>query len=142
MNKPHHLIFLVDDDYDDLDLMKYIFASYGLSQQTALFSSGMALFEQLGQLGEEQMPSLIVLDYNMPGMNGREVLKKLKSSKSFCHIPVVIYSTTCSPAMENEVTALGALQCVQKATAINDIKKQISTFIAIAQGKQQLKARP
>ena len=53
-------------------------------------------------------PAAIVLDINMPGGNGIEVLKKLKVSSKTSHIPVLVLSASADPSMSETVKGLGA----------------------------------
>lgn len=129
MNNPNPNIFLVDDDIDDLELMKQVFADAGISESLFLFSSWSSLSNRLLHSSDQQMPSLIVLDYNMPKVNGTEALRYLKSSEKFRHIPIIIYSTSCTPKMEKEVLELGALKCMQKARDLAGLRKHVQSFI-------------
>ncbi|MCP3886202.1 MAG: response regulator, partial [Propionibacteriaceae bacterium] len=50
------------------------------------------------EYAEAKRPDLILLDLNLPRMDGRDVLTRVKSSKTLCHIPIVILTTSQSPA--------------------------------------------
>jgi len=59
-------------------------------------------------------PQLILLDINMPGGTGMEVLKRLRMSTKTRHIPVVVVSGEESPETESTVRGLGAVDYLRK----------------------------
>ena len=81
------VILYIDDNETNITLVKKIIASVTshtlISETDAL--KGLAI-------AEEQQPDLILMDLNMPGMNGYEALAKLQANKTIQHIPVVAIS--------------------------------------------------
>jgi signal transduction histidine kinase/CheY-like chemotaxis protein len=59
-------------------------------------------------LSEEKQPSLILLDLNMPGLTGKEMLQKIKSHVSLSHVPVIICSSDAFEETISEIRLLGA----------------------------------
>jgi CheY-like chemotaxis protein len=93
--KSAHLIFIVDDDNDDREMLRDAFVSVLPDYEYALLESGDRLLEEL-ELKKENLPSLILLDLNMPGKDGRETLKEIKSNPEYFHIPILIFTTSSS----------------------------------------------
>lgn len=89
------LIYVVDDDADDREVVRDAFITNDSTIQCELIDSGDALLELLANASASR-PSLIVLDLNMPGKDGREVLKELKSLPAYRTIPVVVFTTSSS----------------------------------------------
>lgn len=88
-------ILLVDDDPDDLFLLTDAIKSIDpLCELVEAYDgdAALALLEEL--CNRQEVPDLIVLDINMPIMDGRELLAHLKSRKPFNDIPVVVYTTS------------------------------------------------
>jgi len=112
---------MVDDDADDI----FIFEE--LLKQTApniLFESNMDPKEAIHSLqkAEEPLPELIILDINMPVLNGREFLKLIKTHEQLAEIPVVIYSTSNSVEEARLMMQLGAHTMITKPHDISSIK--------------------
>ncbi|QAT43909.1 response regulator [Aminipila luticellarii] len=78
------MIFCVEDDSSIRELIVYTLRNTGFKAEG--FSDGAELFSALSQ----QTPELILLDIMLPGMDGIEVLKKIKSSKGTRDIPVIM----------------------------------------------------
>lgn len=101
-----HIVFIVDDDGDDREIARDAFKAYDTEADYVLLASGDALLQQLQQQPEK--PSLVLLDLNMPGMDGREVLKVIKSNPLLQAIPIVIFTTSSSPLDRKITYELGA----------------------------------
>jgi CheY-like chemotaxis protein len=120
-------LLLVDDDADDHEI-------FGIALKKTLpsidFSTAGHGGEALQKLDSgEVRPDIIFLDINMPVMNGFHTLRKLKEDSRFQHIPVVIYSTSIQPQEEQQAIALGALQCVKKPSALDELCRFLSVFL-------------
>ncbi len=78
------MIWCVDDDSTIRDIEVYTLEQTGF--QARGFADGASMLEAL----ETEMPELIVLDIMLPGMDGVEILKKLRSSPNYRNIPVIM----------------------------------------------------
>ena len=90
-------VIMVDDDQADLDIMEYVFRSSEINASLLTFSNPEEFLDwlmQYEQLPEDELPSLILLDLNMPKIDGLQVLEILKSKKTIKRIPVIIFSTS------------------------------------------------
>ena len=87
-------IVIVDDDSDDRGLIKDAFLENNPDKNLILLENGESLIDFLTTLSQTEYPSLILLDLNMPGKDGREALKEIKRNTKTHHIPVVVFSTS------------------------------------------------
>ncbi|MDO9262377.1 MAG: response regulator [Desulfosalsimonadaceae bacterium] len=96
MNHPDNrntpVIIMADDDDDDCMLAREAIEESRSRITFFCVDDGIKLIEHLTI--EIDPPSLILLDLNMPGKDGRQVLKEIKSTNAFKHIPVVILTTS------------------------------------------------
>ncbi len=101
MTKPasnKNIVLYADDDTDDLDLVQEAFLRFNDTVELIVLKDGSQLLSCLSKLHDEEIaPCLILLDINMPVMNGKEVLKKLKDMEVYASIPVVLFSTSSQP---------------------------------------------
>jgi CheY-like chemotaxis protein len=97
MEKQYHAILLVDDDEDDLHILSSTLKQMGSSYEILQAHDGADALSQLRQLRQTgNLPSLIIMDINMPRMDGKQTLTAIKSDDSLADIPIVIFSTSSS----------------------------------------------
>lgn len=131
-----HSILLVEDDADDRYIMHLAFTEISFTDQVKIFNTGEDLLKHLQNLPDPSLyPFLIVLDYNMPGMNGGEVLMRLKMDEALRNIPVAIYSTGMRTT-EEKMKALGAAYCFEKGVQIGDVYALAEKLKKIVEGEE------
>jgi CheY-like chemotaxis protein len=94
-------ILLVDDNPGDVRLTQEAFKDAKVHLEMHVASDGVEAMEFLthrGRFHESPQPDLVLLDLNLPRMDGREVLAEIKSHPSLKLIPVVILTTSASDA--------------------------------------------
>ena len=113
-----HSILIAEDDADDRYLMKTALEETGISGEVEYVENGVELINYLESIGKEKgdsvYPKFILLDLNMPKMDGREVLKKMKSHEEYRKIPVIVFSTTKNQMEVKRCYDLGANTYVVK----------------------------
>ena len=131
VRQPPFLIYIVDDDEDDLLFISNAFKEIGLENVCKGFLSADDLFQDLKFNATSHLPDAIVLDYEMPKMNGKEVLKKLIRIPDFENIPFIFYSDNLAPELETELKNLGAACCIKKGVTTKDQQKVANQIIDI-----------
>lgn len=92
---PKHIVLYADDDEDDLMLVQEAFASYAANVEVITASDGteaLLFLENLSPL--DPTPCLIILDVNMPRMNGKEALREIRKRERFEETPVALFTTS------------------------------------------------
>ncbi len=114
-------ILLGEDDIDDEDLLKEIFSDIDNTLGLRFINTGRKVISALEAMSSDDLPSLIVLDYNMPELTGAEILKILKDNPRYDHIPKIIWSTSGSDVYKKKCLELGAKEYVIKPSSMNDL---------------------
>jgi CheY-like chemotaxis protein len=127
-------ICLADDDSDDYLLFSSSLEDIDKTVQFTWCSTGEKLLNFLKTTAE--LPDLILLDLNMPTMDGPTCLRQLKADPVFRHVPVVMFSTASSPAIIKEVEEQGALKYILKPHSIAGYKAIINELLAITAHKE------
>ena len=110
-------ILLVEDDPGDVELTRQALSKSRLALDLRVVSNGESALDFLRQEGEyssAERPHLVILDLNLPGLDGQEVLAEIKSDQHLKPIPVVIFSTSSAPEDINNSYKLGANCYLQK----------------------------
>jgi CheY-like chemotaxis protein len=124
-------ILLGEDDLDDQELLKEIFSGIDDALPLVFVNNGNQMLNFLKEQTKDRLPSLIVIDYNMPGMNGAEILRELKAINRYNDIPRIIWSTSRSETFRNSCLALGATDYMIKPSTVSeltDIAHQMLSF--------------
>lgn len=95
-NRPMRFL-LVEDSPGDVELTRAAMAEAKVSNVMSVVRDGveaMAFLRKEGEYADAERPDLILLDLNMPRMDGREVLKAIKGDPDLACIPVVVLTTS------------------------------------------------
>jgi CheY-like chemotaxis protein len=114
-------IFLADDDPDDLELLLRAFHEITNEHEFTTVNSGKALVELLSNTSDSQLPGLIVLDYNMPEMDGKRTLRLLQNTDRYKTIPKIIFTTSGLLIEREEFLKIGACEYLRKPSSMNEI---------------------
>ncbi len=93
-------VLLIEDNPGDIRLTQEIFKEGSLKCELEVAQDGyeaMEFLKNISESEEKNYPDLILLDLNLPGLNGKEILQKLKNSEDFKRIPVVVLTTSHAP---------------------------------------------
>jgi CheY-like chemotaxis protein len=113
-------VVLMDDDPDELFFVERALADLGVRHYS--FKSpldGLALLSS----GLQESPTHIFLDLNMPGLNGEDVLKKIRKIAAFNDTTVVIWSSAIDEKSKQSLAASGANLVIVKPASIPDYKE-------------------
>ncbi len=109
MFTPKYVVLYADDDIDDLELVFDALLEYSDNLELVSARDGLEAVAYLKNVGPlEPAPCLIILDINMPKMNGLEALKKIRSMERFQDVPVVMFTTSSNPSDKVVATQFGA----------------------------------
>ena len=90
-----NIVLYADDDIDDLQLIKEAFFPYSDKVELVTVSDGLEAVSYLENIPLHQpTPCLIILDINMPRMDGKEALKVIREINRFEEIPAILFTTS------------------------------------------------
>ncbi|GAA1969810.1 response regulator [Isoptericola halotolerans] len=127
-------VLLVEDDPGDVLMTREAFAEHKVANRLSVVSDGVSAMEFLrreGDHAEAPRPDLVLLDLNLPRMDGREVLALVKEDPVLKHIPVVVLTTSEAEEDVLRSYALHANAYVTKPVDFErfiDVVQQIDDF--------------
>lgn len=119
---------MVDDDIDDINLTKDAFESLKANVKFSFVLKADKIIHYLDAYAGENNIHLILLDLNMPGIDGKAVLQQLKSNKKYNSIPVAVFTTSTSDTDRKECMQLKANLFVTKPSNFEQLKKLMGSF--------------
>lgn len=93
-------VVVIDDDHGDLELVKVAFADAGAPLAVRTFDGGEAALAYLASAPKARR--VVLLDLNMPGLDGRKVLERLRADEALRGLVVIVFTTSDS---DNDVAA-------------------------------------
>ena len=125
-------IILADDDAEDRAIIQDAMELLDAGDVMMFAKNGEELLELLQRsVTELTCPCLIVLDLNMPKMNGTQTLSRLKADRNLKHIPVIIYSTSFNPVEKEKCLLLGAHSFITKPISYKESKETAQAFLQL-----------
>jgi CheY-like chemotaxis protein len=121
-------IFLAEDDMDDVFFFTEALGRICKASTVKVCENGLEMLEAL-ETAKDQLPDVVILDINMPAMDGMECLKQIRSKPYLDHVPIVMLTTTSSRNTVEEAHKAGASLYVKKPVIFEDLEAIIETII-------------
>lgn len=122
-------ILLVEDDPEDRLIFNDSFIELGAENLVEYEDNGEKALLHLEECYEkQQLPNLIILDLNMPGMNGTQILRAIKNDERFNNIRVLIYSTSINKIEKEQCLLLGAEDYILKPLTYSESINKANQF--------------
>jgi CheY-like chemotaxis protein len=133
MNINYKSILCVDDDQDDLIMLREVIQEMGRPYKIIEAFDGLIALDVLKKMQTEgNLPCLIVLDINMPRMDGKQTLVAIQNDPVLATIPIVVFSTSSS-AMDKTFCAAKKVEMITKPfdyTTLYTVANQLLSYCA------------
>jgi CheY-like chemotaxis protein len=123
------MVLLAEDDEDDQELITLAFNKATSKHRLHIANNGQEALEYLSNLSAQHLPCLIVLDLNMPVLNGVQTLEALTKNDRYQDIPKVIFTTSDSSDDRAKCLAIGANDYVVKPHNMKEIVNTIANLL-------------
>lgn len=129
MRNPIHIL-LIEDDADDIELLEDALKRNGINFILTAINEGDRVSPYLKTL--QVLPDIIILDFNLPKLHGKDVLSNIKASARFKNIPLIVLTT--SSLKEDILFAenMGANHFITKPATLADFNKAVSVIAGTA----------
>lgn len=123
-------ILIVDDDPTSLHLLSYIFSD--------LYSLTIANNAEDALVLVKEVPDLILLDINLPGINGLDLCRVIKLESELSEIPIIFITGTSDIEIEENGISLGAVDFIYKPYSAPVLKARVRNHIELKRKADQL----
>ena len=121
--KTNYNVVVVDDDED---ICNFLYTELGSIYRVNIYPDGLKALEGIS----ESMPDIIISDVMMPNMDGLELLKRIKTNTSMCHIPVILLTTKTDHQSHISGIEKGADAYIDKPFNLEELETIIAGLIA------------
>lgn len=121
------IVLLVDDNLADIELMRIAFEECRVEADFRIALDGVAALEELqrGLADPALLPDLVLLDLNMPKLNGREVLAFIRRQPALKDLPTVVLTTSVLRRDYDDCMAMGASGFEVKPTMFEGLRELV-----------------
>jgi len=127
-SSPNQPILLVEDSPEDFETAERAFRRSGLKNPIIRCADGDEALELLfrrGRFADAPRPGVVLLDLNLPGTDGREVLAEIKADPQLKHIPVIVLTTSSDDRDVQACYQAGASSYIQKPVDLDGFMRAI-----------------
>ena len=132
MTTDDKVILLVDDDPNDVELTLRAFRSNPLGNKIVVARDGLEALDYLRGTGAyagrdpADQPQVVLLDLNLPGIDGLEVLRRIRADERFRRLPVVILTSSNEDSDKLAGYGLGANSYVRKPVDFRQFSEAVT----------------
>jgi len=126
-SKPFEIL-VVDDSPEDIRLIRDAFSLWKSNRHVQAFLTGTEALDFFNSGSHGNLPDLILLDWNLPGVKGEHVLERLKSDQRLRNIPVVIFTSSSAPTDRLRAAELRADRFITKPLDIDEFFNVIAAL--------------
>lgn len=123
-------ILLIDDDEDE-----FLILSNTVANMPGVHCSYASNSRNGIEILKTGLPDMVLLDMNMPAINGLKCLEYIKQIKEISHIPVFLYSTSLTDTYSDRAHNLGASGCLQKTSSPEVLHDMIIRILKLTASK-------
>ena len=122
-------IFYVEDNEDFVDVVERAIGQIDETTILRTFDDSTLALDTLEQLAEDKTkPKLILLDLNLPGLSGLDLLRRIKEKKALRYVPIIMFSTSDNPKDILSSLEFGASAYVTKPLGYTNLVKCLSAM--------------
>lgn len=127
------VLLYVEDDPGAVNLFRSILADIAPGSQVFVFGAGrpaMSFLRREAPYADAPVPDLVVLDLNLPGDNGMEILKTIRRDTRLAKLRTLFFTTSDSPSDQRQANDLGALAFIRKPIDLDDFEQAMHHMLA------------
>lgn len=127
-------ILLIEDDVDDVELLQEALTSRSIPFIMNVIKDGSAAVSFCEEVSDF-VPDIIVMDFNLPRVHGRDVINKIRCNERFSNVPILVLSTSSAKEDIAYANKVGADQYLVKPATLEAIQETVDTIVRMAKRK-------
>jgi two-component system cell cycle response regulator DivK len=122
---PRETVLVVDDDETSLKIARFVLEADGFVVYEA--TDALSTLERLKTLN----PAIIVMDIQLPGMDGWELTRRLKANVATCHIPIVAITAYAAESDKQSAGQAGFAAYLEKSATTQGLSEILRKYLAV-----------
>ena len=136
MENDNYKVYILDDDPEDAELLEGAFKDSDCTSEVNCFNTTNKLLQQLFFLADKEVPDLIIMDHQMPLMDGSNLIKHIRADKKLRGITLGIYSSGIQQTKLEDMFSKGIDLFIAKGNTYDEMKDHVKKFCEAIQEKQ------
>jgi CheY-like chemotaxis protein len=124
-------IVIAEDDPEDMELIAEAILLAEPNAELYKFMDGLSAYDYLRTIPDDDLPALIILDYNMPRLTGAQVLRQMSTAARYGPIPKLVLSTSNAPLYKHECMQNGATGYFVKPGSMKELNALAKTMVGL-----------
>jgi CheY-like chemotaxis protein len=134
-------ILVVEDNGADVFLIRKAIQDHGIAAEVTVCVRAEDALDLIDSTQAGLRPNAIILDLSLPGIGGLDLLERMRSRPEIASVPVMIFTSSPSPADKNRVDRLGDVRYVQKPSGLDKFLSAVADNVkAMLSGDRGMKA--
>ena len=129
-------MYILDDDAEDADLLAVAFEDIEYNSEVHLFHNPIKMLQQLFFISSKEVPDLIIMDHQMPLMDGSNLVRHIRADKRLKNITLGIYSSGIQDSKLKDMFQCGIDFFIEKGNSYDEMKLHIKKFCEAIEVKQ------
>jgi DNA-binding response OmpR family regulator len=125
-------IFLIEDDMDDIELLQESLKDNNVQFTMNVVREGDKVSSYLKEC--TVLPHVIIMDFNLPKVHGKDILKTIKSFDGFKQIPLLVLTTSTAKDDIDYSYRMGANKYLTKPSSIKGFNETVAAILELAEG--------
>lgn len=124
-------ILLIEDDADDIELLKDALKQNEVDFKIDVITEGDKALPYLEK--QSELPDVIVMDFNLPKLHGREILVQIRALKNLRTIPLMVLTTSASQDDMRYAFSMGANKFITKPNTMQGFNSTVEAIVSLVQ---------
>lgn len=122
-------VLVIEDSPEDFGILERVLAEYGVNLPVVRVGDAQVAIEEIRGSDPSDLPCLIILDLNLPGMDGHEFLEALRGDETTRLIPVVVLTSSDNPDDVGRAYLRGANSYVRKPITYREYRASVGRLL-------------
>ena len=131
-------ILLAEDNFGDVLLVKQALTEHQIDHELHVVKDGdeaLQFLERMGEAGEPPCPDVLLLDLNLPKVDGPQVLQEFRKHPACAQTPVIVVTSSDAPTDRKRVKALGATAYFRKPSELSEFMRLGAVVKEVVDGR-------
>jgi len=124
-------IVIAEDDPEDMELIAEAILLAEPNAELYKFMDGLSVYDYLRTIPDDDLPALIILDYNMPRLTGAQILRQMATAARYEPIPKLVLSTSNAPLYKHECMRNGATEYFVKPGSMKELNALAKKMVGL-----------